>query len=77
MFMAISLVALLRLSGFASTVFGAKTPIALLLLYAGLAVAFGSGLLLIARGTIVEPPAWVVNGLGALQARLARPGART
>jgi lipopolysaccharide export system permease protein len=77
MFMAISLVALLRLSGFASAVFGARTPIALALIYVGLAIAFSSGLVLIARGTIVEPPAWAVAGLGALQARLARPGTRT
>jgi lipopolysaccharide export system permease protein len=77
MFMAISVVALLRLSGFASAVFGAKTPAALLLLYFGLAIAFAAALLLIARGTIVEPPAWAVNALNAVQARFARPVAQT
>jgi lipopolysaccharide export system permease protein len=76
MFMAISVVALLRLTGFASAVFGAKTPAALLLLYLGLAGAFALALVLIMRGTIVEPPAWAVNGLNALQARFARPAAQ-
>jgi lipopolysaccharide export system permease protein len=72
MFMAVTAIALLRMSGFASSVFGARTPAALGLMYVGVAVALAIGLVLISRGTIVEPPALVINGLNALQARLAR-----
>jgi lipopolysaccharide export system permease protein len=77
MFMAVSLVALLRLVGFAGAVFGAKYPAALLVLYLSLAVTFAAGLMLIARGTIIEPPAWAVQALNALQARFARPAVQT
>ena len=77
MFMAVTVIALLRMSGFASSVFGARTPAALALMYAGLGLAFAVGLVLISRGTIVEAPASVVNALNALQTRFARSTAQT
>ena len=76
MFMAVLAIATIRLSGFASAVFGARTPAALALMYVGLGLAFVIGLALISRGTIVEPPASVVSALNALQARFARSIAR-
>ena len=75
MALAIILVITLRLSGFAGVVFGTRTPAAIAIVYLGLLAAFGFGLLLISRGTIVEPPEWAVRSLNALQARfgLAAP----
>lgn len=74
---AISGVALLRLIGFASTVFGATAPWMLGLQYVGFAVALGGGLFVIRRGLILEPPAFVTAWLSALierfTPRLATP----
>jgi lipopolysaccharide export system permease protein len=56
---AISGVGLLRLTGFASTVFGANQPWMLSLQYIGMAAAFGAGLFVIHRGIIIEPPAFI------------------
>ncbi|HET7851066.1 MAG TPA: LPS export ABC transporter permease LptF [Pseudolabrys sp.] len=62
---AIGWVALLRLTGFASTVFGAAYPWMLSLQYIGIAAAFVGGLFVIHRGIIIEPPAafmdWLLN----------------
>ena len=69
---AITGVALLRLIGFASTVFGATTPWMLSLQYIGFVVAFGGGLFVIHRGLILEPPAFLTNWLAALSARVAQ-----
>jgi lipopolysaccharide export system permease protein len=56
---AIGGVALLRLIGFVSTVFGANMPWMLSLQYVAMAAAFGSGLFVIQRGIIIEPPAFI------------------
>jgi lipopolysaccharide export system permease protein len=77
MLLAIGLVTALRLSGFAGVVFGTRTPMAITIVYLGLVIAFGFGLLLISRGTIVEPPEWAVRGLSALQSRFGRPVQQT
>ncbi len=69
---AISGVALLRLIGFASTVFGATAPWMLGLQYVGFAVALGGGLFVIRRGLILEPPAFLTNWLFALIERVTR-----
>ena len=69
---AISGVALLRLIGFASTVFGATTPWMLSLQYVGFAIALGGGLFVIHRGLILEPPAFLTNWLAALSARVTQ-----
>ena len=54
---AIGGVALLRLTGFVSTVFGANMPWLLSLQYIAMIAACGGGLYVIRRGLILEPPA--------------------
>jgi lipopolysaccharide export system permease protein len=65
-------VALLRLIGFASTVFGAALPWMLALQYLTLAAAIGAGLYVIRRGLIIEPPVFIADWLAALTERLGR-----
>ncbi len=67
---AIGGVALLRLIGFASTVFGAVIPWMLALQYVAIVVAFAFGLIVIRRGLILEPPAFLTNWLAALSERI-------
>jgi lipopolysaccharide export system permease protein len=69
---AIGGVALVRLVGFASTVFGASEPWMLSLQYITLAAAIGFGLYVIRNGVILEPPAFIANPLNALTERIAR-----
>jgi lipopolysaccharide export system permease protein len=69
---AIGGVALLRLIGFASTVFGANFPWMLSLQYLAIAFAIVSGLYVIRSGMILEPPAVINNWIAALTERLAR-----
>ena len=69
---AIGGVALLRLIGFASTVFGATIPWVLALQYLTLAAAIGAGLYVIRRGVIIEPPVLISDWLAALTERLGR-----
>jgi len=52
-------VGLLRLIGFVSTVTGATIPAMLALQYVAMAVAFGFGVIVIRRGLIIEPPAFI------------------
>lgn len=65
-------VALLRLTGFVSTVFGATIPWMLSLQYVALAISFGGGLFVIGRGVIMEPPAFIADWLAALAERVSR-----
>jgi lipopolysaccharide export system permease protein len=69
---AIGGVALLRLIGFVSTVFGATMPWLLSLQYAALIVACGGGIYVIRRGLILEPPAFITDWLSALTERIAQ-----
>jgi lipopolysaccharide export system permease protein len=69
---AIGGVGLLRLIGFASTVFGATVPWLLSLQYIALAAAFGFGLWVIRRGVILEPPAFVTDWIAALSERISQ-----
>jgi lipopolysaccharide export system permease protein len=69
---AIGGVALLRVVGFASTVFGATIPWMLSLQYIGLAVALGFGLYVVHRGLVIEPPAFISNWLHAFTERINR-----
>ena len=69
---AIGGVALLRLIGFASTVFGAAVPWMLAVQYLTLAAAIGAGLYVIRRGLIIEPPTFISDWLAALTERLGR-----
>jgi lipopolysaccharide export system permease protein len=63
-------VALLRLAGFVSTVFGATVPWMLALQYVALVLAFSGGLFVIHRGLILELPAFIDNWLTALTERV-------
>lgn len=65
-------VALLRLIGFASTVFGANEPWMLSLQYIAVAAAIGFGIYVIGSGVILEPPAFITNGIAALTERITR-----
>jgi lipopolysaccharide export system permease protein len=69
---AIGGVALLRLIGFVSTVFGANMPWLLSLQYVAMIVACGGGLYVIRRGMILEAPAFISDWLSALSARIAQ-----
>ena len=72
MFGAIGAVALLRLAGFASTVFGANAPWMLSLQYIGMAIAFGGGYYVIRTGLILEPPAFLTRWIAILTERFAQ-----
>jgi lipopolysaccharide export system permease protein len=65
-------VAVLRLIGFVSTVFGATVPWVLSLQYLALAIAFGAGLYVIRRGVIIEPPAFITDWIAALTERMGQ-----
>jgi lipopolysaccharide export system permease protein len=69
---AIGGVALLRLTGFVSTVFGATLPWLLSLQYFAMLAACAGGLYVIRRGMILEAPAFVSDRLTALSARIAQ-----
>ena len=69
---AITAVALLRLMGFASTVFGANAPWMLSLQYIGMAIAFGGGYYVIRTGLILEPPAFLTRWIAILTERFAQ-----
>jgi lipopolysaccharide export system permease protein len=72
MFGAVGAVALLRLAGFASTVFGANAPWMLSLQYIGMAIAFGGGYYVIRTGLILEPPAFLTRWIAILTERFAQ-----
>jgi lipopolysaccharide export system permease protein len=65
-------VALLRMIGFVSTVFGATMPWMLSLQYVALVIAFAGGLFVIHRGLIIELPAAIDTWLTALTERVMR-----
>jgi lipopolysaccharide export system permease protein len=69
---AIGGVGLLRLVGFASTVFGASIPWMLSLQYLALAGAFAFGFYVIRRGLVLEPPAFINDWLTALTERVSQ-----
>lgn len=65
-------VALLRLIGFVSTIFGATFSWLLPMQYVAIALACGGGLYVIRTGVILEPPAFVTDAITALTERLTR-----
>lgn len=69
---AIGWVALLRLIGFVSTVFGTTMPWLLPLQYLAVLAAFGAGYFVIRRGVILEPPAVITDGINALTERIVK-----
>jgi lipopolysaccharide export system permease protein len=68
---AIGMVAAVRLIGFSSTVFGVHAPFVLIFQYVALTAAFAFAVVVIARGVVLEPPAFVVNAINALAERFA------
>jgi lipopolysaccharide export system permease protein len=69
---AIGCVALLRLIGFVSTIFGVAIPWMLGLQYLAIAAAIGTGLYVIRRGLILEPPTFITDWLAALTERFSQ-----
>jgi lipopolysaccharide export system permease protein len=69
LFATVSVVALLRFLGFATTVIAVNSPSILIVHYLVLATATGLSIWAIGRGIILEPPAFVTNAIAALQAR--------
>jgi lipopolysaccharide export system permease protein len=69
---AIGGVAILRLTGFVSTVFGANISWIIWLQVAVLAAAIGLGLSVIRRGLVIEPPAVIASWFAALTERVSR-----
>jgi lipopolysaccharide export system permease protein len=69
---AIGGVGLLRLVGFASTVFGATVPWMLSLQYVAIVIAFAFGLFIIRRGLILEAPAFLANWLTFVTERISQ-----
>ncbi len=69
---AIGGVALLRLAGFVSTVFGVNFPLMVWLQVVALTIALALGLTVIRSGLILEPPAFIANWLAALGERISR-----
>jgi lipopolysaccharide export system permease protein len=62
----------LRMIGFASTVFGVRTGVALVFQYVALAIVLGFGYRAISRGTVIEPPEFLINITSAIGERLSR-----
>jgi lipopolysaccharide export system permease protein len=60
----------LRLIGFACNVLAAQSVIAIFVLYGSIALALVLGTLAIARGAVIEPPAFMTQGFGKLFERL-------
>jgi lipopolysaccharide export system permease protein len=69
---AIGGVALLRVLGFASTVFGATVAWMLALQYVAMALAIGLGIWVIRSGLLLEPPAFLAQWMNALAARITQ-----
>jgi lipopolysaccharide export system permease protein len=67
----------LRLIGFACNVIGTQSAVAFVVLYASLAIALVLGITAIARGVVLEPPAFLTQPITALFERLSRRMAPT
>jgi lipopolysaccharide export system permease protein len=65
-------VTVLRMVGFASTVFALKFPIAVLFQYLAVAATMGASLFAISRGLIIEPPATLTKAIDAASEWLVR-----
>lgn len=68
---AIGVLALLRFLGFATTVIAVNNPDIILFHYLVLSTAAGLSIWAISRGIIIEPPAFIINTITALQDRFA------
>ena len=61
----------LRMIGFACNVFAAQSVVAIYVLYASIALALGAGIFAIARGDVIEPPAFLTQPLSKLFERVS------
>jgi lipopolysaccharide export system permease protein len=68
---AVTGVGVLRLIGFAATVFGANVPLMLVVPYLAVLASFVFGYLVIRRGLILEPPAFLSRGIALITERLS------
>jgi lipopolysaccharide export system permease protein len=73
---AVAVVAALRAVGFFGMIAGAQRPIVLATPYLAMTAAAALGAWAIARGVIIEPPAFVTNAVNAAIEGLSRRGAR-
>ena len=69
--MAIVAAGALRMIGFACNVFAAQSVVAIYILYASLALALAAGIFAIARGAVIEPPAFLTQPLSKLFERVS------
>ena len=74
---AVGAMALLRLIGFISTVFGARAPALLAFQYVAVAGTIGAGLFFINRSIVIRPPASLIAVAAKLTAALPRRQAAT
>jgi len=74
---AIGGVALLRMIGFACTVFGVQMPIVLAVQYVAVFLTIAAGYFVISRGVIIEPPSFLLNLQNAVVAHFTRRAAAT
>jgi lipopolysaccharide export system permease protein len=61
----------LRMIGFACNVFAAQSVAAIYILYASIALALAAGIFAIARGAVIEPPAFLIQPLSKLFERVS------
>jgi lipopolysaccharide export system permease protein len=73
---AIVAVVILRGSGFVGTLAGTRVPAALLVPYLALIAALAFGYWAIARGVIIEPPAFIVDAVTRIIERVSERAAR-
>ena len=69
--MTVVLIGVLRMIGFACNVVAAQSVAAVYMLWASLLLTFGLGLFVIARGAVIEPPAFLTR-LATMFERMSR-----
>jgi lipopolysaccharide export system permease protein len=60
------------MAGFACSVMAVKSPLAVVVQYAMLAIAIGAGMWMIVGGIVVEPPPALLEAINRSNARIAR-----
>jgi lipopolysaccharide export system permease protein len=69
---AVGAILVVRMIGFISTIFGVNYPSFLSAQFIAVAVAIVAGLYVIRRGIVLEPPAFIANGLSFVTERISR-----
>lgn len=69
---AVAWVGVLRLIGFAGTVFGTQAPAMLILPYVAFLITVALGVFVISRGVVLEPPAFLTNAINSVTERIMR-----